>query len=501
MLFSSPIFLFLFLPLVLAGNFALPTRWRNAWLLGASLLFYGWGEPIFALFMLLSIGANWVFGLSVQRLRDRPSRAKAVVALAVVFNLGLLGYFKYADFVWEQLGLALHALGVIDGPLPRAGILLGDSEFVTTNLITQAGAIRLPIGISFFTFHALSYVIDIYRRDSDAQQNPVGFALYLSLFPQLIAGPILRYKDIAPQLSTRKVTLDGFAYGVRRFVVGLGKKCLIANVCFVPVDRIFALGAGELTTELAWIGITCYCLHLFYDFSGYSDMAIGLGHMVGFRFRENFDMPFVSRSITEFWRRWHISLSTWFRDYLYISLGGNRVAAWRASFNLILTFTLCGLWHGASWNFLIFGFLHGVLLVLERRPAFARVLEWPVLPHLYVLGVLVVSWVLFNCRDLAHAGWFLGALGGAGEFSSVLHPIGRHMQPVHWCALVAGVFFALPYASRLAAWRDGVIASSARSPRAQALQVARTAALFLLFWFSAAELAGSTFNPFVYFRF
>ena len=288
--------------------------------------------------------------------------------------------------------------------------------------------VLLPIGISFFTFHAISYVIDVYRRDATAQKSPVHAALYLLLFPQLIAGPIIRYRDIADQLARRVVTLDDFAYGVRRFVIGLAKKVLIANVVAGPADQIFAMPPAELSTAHAWLGIVCYTLQIYFDFSGYSDMAIGLGRMFGFRFPENFRWPYIATSVTAFWRRWHISLSTWFRDYLYIPLGGNRVSPARRYRNLVTVFFLCGLWHGASWNFVIWGLWHGSFLVIERvLHAIARQisprrdhaiaahpesLAWPIWPHVYTLVVVMIGWVFFRAETLPGAIAFLRSLAG-----------------------------------------------------------------------------------------
>ena len=344
MLFTSPVFLFLFLPLVLGLYVFLPSKWRNAWLLIASLFFYAWGETFYTLIMLASITANYVFGLLIEWQRDTAAMRPLMVG-AVVVNLLLLIGFKYANFLLRSLNVLLGHLGI--APLYLAPV-------------------HLPIGISFFTFHALSYVIDVYRADARGQKNFVRVALYVTLFPQLIAGPILRFHQVADQFVRRQVSLPLFAAGVRRFLVGFGKKVLIANTLAVPADAIFGADSATLSSGAAWLGIVCYTLQIYFDFSGYSDMAIGLGKMFGFRFPENFNYPYVSRSIKEFWRRWHISLSTWFRDYLYIPLGGNRVSSWRNHLNLVIVFFLCGLWHGASWTFVIWGLYHGVFLVIER---------------------------------------------------------------------------------------------------------------------------------------
>src|SRR3984885_2963708 len=344
MVFCSLIFLFAFLPIVLAGYFLLRTTFtRNIFLLLASLCFYAWGEIRFVWIMLASIVANYVLAMLIEDSKTEDKK-KLLLALTVAVNLGILGFFKYSGWIVQNLNNVLTSLN--HAPIVFKGV-------------------ALPLGISFFTFHALSYVIDVYRKQAKAQRNPVNLALYISLFPQLVAGPIIRYHDVCDQLIARTVNVDKFAEGVRRFVTGLGKKMLIANMVAGPADKIFALSATQITPELAWLGALCYTLQIYFDFSGYSDMAIGLGLMFGFRFLENFNFPYVSRSITEFWRRWHISLSTWFRDYLYIPLGGNRVPPWRVYTNLVIVFFLCGLWHGASLNFIIWGLLHGLFLALE----------------------------------------------------------------------------------------------------------------------------------------
>src|SRR6185295_17982737 len=399
-LFTEPTFLFLFLPLLLACYFA-PTAARrghptihgaygNWLLLVASVIFYAKGGGAFTWLMLGSIAFNYWMAIAVDRARSQSDAAATRrVGFAVAANLVVLGVFKYANFFADNVNTLFLALRVQPLVVPR---------------------VLLPIGISFFTFHAISYVIDVYRRDATAQKSPVHAALYLLLFPQLIAGPIIRYRDIADQLARRVVVLDDFADGVRRFIIGLAKKMLVANIVAGPADRIFAMPFAELSAAHAWLGIVCYTLQIYFDFSGYSDMAIGLGRMFGFRFPENFRWPYIADSVQEFWRRWHISLSTWFRDYLYIPLGGNRVSPARRYRNLITVFFLCGLWHGASWNFVIWGLWHGTFLVIERvfatktrrheerEKEFSAIsalsavkpgiLSWPIWPHLYTMLVV-----------------------------------------------------------------------------------------------------------------
>jgi len=517
MLFSSPLFVFFFLPVVLAVYFVLHPRLRNAWLLLVSLVFYAWGEPAITLVMLLSIGANYGFGLWVDRARAR-GRGKGVVALAVAFDLTLLVFFKYADWLWESLSAGLVALGLIDQPWAALGSHFGVDSVWHALLLTTSGAIRLPIGISFFSFHAISYVVDVYRRDGQAQRSPPDIALYVALFPQLVAGPIVRYRDIAAQIVQRTVTRAGFAYGIRRFVIGLGKKMLIANVCTEAADRVFGsatlsgVPVGELTPALAWLGIVAYTLQIYFDFSAYSDMAVGLGKMFGFTFLENFNYPYVSRSITEFWRRWHISLSTWFRDYLYIPLGGNRRGTLRTSVNLLIVFVLCGLWHGANATFLVWGLFHGASLVLERV-GFGAWLERraAAVQHAYVLLTVMVGWVFFRADTLPQAFGFLGAMaglsGGAavalGELrvpTSDVHLFALHANTLTWIALAAGIIGSTPWLPRL--WRfldEQRAAGKART--CFALELSGLAALCLVFVHVAMALAAGGYNPFIYFRF
>ncbi len=485
MIFCSPVFLFLFLPLVLGLYFLLRPDLRNVVLLAASLIFYLWGEKIFVLVLLGSITANYWLGWWIDRARA-PWHARLAVSAAVLVNLGLLGTFKYANFLVDNLNLLLAPL-----------------HFDPVKL----DPVHLPLGISFFTFHALSYVIDVYRREVPALKNPVNFALYISFFPQSIAGPIVRYNDVAGQLVRRVITLEGFAEGVHRFIIGLAKKMIVANIAAGPADAIFDLPAGQLTAGLAWLGALCYTLQIYFDFSGYSDMAIGLARMFGFRFRENFQYPYIARSITEFWRRWHISLSTWYRDYLYIPLGGNRAGTGRTYFNLVLVFFLCGLWHGASWTFILWGLFHGAFLVLERT-GLGRLLEWTWAPvrHLYTLVVVMVGWVFFKAATFAQALTFLGAMAGLGEGAGIQYYPALYLNPEVTLALVAGVLGSLPVVPFLARLREGFAVSGlGRSGFGlvfePVLESVRVVALGLLLLVSGMLLAGGTYNPFIYFRF
>jgi alginate O-acetyltransferase complex protein AlgI len=484
MAFSSPIFLFLFLPVVLTVYpFARKLRLKNLWLLLVSILFYAWGEVACVSLMLASTLMNYALGLWVDN-ETKTARRKWAVGLAIGLNIGLLTFFKYANFLAENLNSLLTFLKL---------------DAVHWN------AVRLPIGISFFTFHALSYVIDIYRRKAKAAQSPAGVALYIFLFPQLIAGPILRWSAMAPQIARRLITIDGFVEGIRRFVYGLAKKMLIANVVAVPASKVFSMPARELSPELAWFGTLCYTLQIYYDFSGYSDMAVGLGKMFGFEFIENFNSPYIAESIKDFWRRWHISLSSWFRDYLYVPLGGNRCSKARTCANLLTVFFLCGLWHGASWTFVIWGLYHGIFLILERTRfgPFVASLSRP-LRHIYTLVVVMVGWVLFRADTLPQAMTFLSLMFGVRQATELRQLLGMHLTNQVTCAILLGVLFSMPFRPWLGRLRGKLMAALPRGIRPGILcadLVFEPVLLMGLFILSAVWLAGGTYNPFIYFRF
>jgi len=502
-LFTEPTFLFLFLPILLALYYAqdvarfvrrlfdrakeplasIHGSYANWLLLVASVIFYEKGGGAFTWLMLASITFNYLMAIAVDRVHGTPA-AKVRLSIAVTVNLVVLGIFKYANFFVANVDAVLSATAVRSTPLAIPHVLL-------------------PIGISFFTFHAISYVIDVYRRDATAQKSPVHAALYLLLFPQLIAGPIIRYRDIADQLARRLVTLDDFAYGTRRFVIGLAKKMLIANIVAAPTDRIFAMPLAQLSAAHAWLGIVCYTLQIYFDFSGYSDMAIGLGRMFGFRFPENFAWPYIASSVPDFWRRWHISLSTWFRDYLYIPLGGNRVSPARRYRNLVLVFFLCGLWHGASWNFVIWGLWHGIFLVVERvfrRAANATpdatpraVLDWPIWGHVYTMTVVMIGWVFFRADTLTGALGFLRALIGQSATQPAPFTIAFYLTPELAIALIAGLIGSTPWIPAIARLAD--------PERRRNLDLVSAAALVALFCACVLQVAARTYNPFIYFRF
>jgi alginate O-acetyltransferase complex protein AlgI len=406
--------------------------------------------------------------------------------VAIALNLGLLGVFKYTNF-------AIHNLNAILGMLRVRPVVVKD--------------VRLPIGISFFTFHAISYVMDIYRRKWASAKNPADVALYIFFFPQLIAGPILRWNAIAPQIASRRQSINRFAQGIRRFAEGLAKKVIIANAVAVPADAIFSLSADwhDLTLATAWVGAVCYMLQIYCDFSGYSDMAIGLGTMFGFDFMENFNYPYVAQSIRDFWRRWHISLSSWFRDYLYIPLGGNRCSEKRNNFNLVIVFLLCGLWHGASWTFELWGLYHGAFIVLEHGQAGRSLDRIPrPLRHLYALVVVLVGWVLFRAPTFWVAIGYLCNMAGIRLGNVAPTPLIGLINHQSAYALIAGLVLATPVWPWVKTWTEGKLEKwpSAWSTAAQG--VSAGAQLFVsltLLIISAAWLAGGTYNPFIYFRF
>jgi alginate O-acetyltransferase complex protein AlgI len=458
--FSSITFLFYFLPAFLLLYYVVPAR--NLVLLAASLLFYAWGEPVFVALLLILIVMNYSLGLWLSA--NQGSRRNSLrLAIAVVLNLLPLAWFKYAEFVATQLGFVSFAA---DPP-------------------------HLPLGISFFTFHAISYLIDISRGDARAERDLLRLALYISMFPQLVAGPIIRFKTIFRELEHRTVDLERVVRGIRLFAIGLGQKVLIADVLAVCADQIFALPASGLANATAWLGLVCYTLQIYYDFSGYSHMAIGLAHMLGFTFPENFNFPYISRSITEFWRRWHITLSSWFREYVYIPLGGNRKGRARTILNLWTVFLLCGLWHGASWNFIAWGAYHGALLAFERGAGRLVTRLWPPLAHAYALLAIALGWVLFRCTSLDHAGFYLKALVGLGTATGDMNPPERFLDHGVVLALAAGVVCSTPVLA---------IAERRLQGHAWAAPLGSAAAMIVLA-LAALGVANSTYMPFIYFRF
>ena len=480
MLFTEPTFLFIFLPVLLSIYFAVGRRLRNWLLLIASLIFYARGAGAFTSLVLGSIAFNYLAALAIARRRGTRAARRVLIA-TVAANLGVLGVFKYAGFGVANFNLLIGSLGFEPFAVPE---------------------VLLPIGISFFTFHAISYVVDVYRGDASAQKRPVEAGLYLLVFPQLIAGPIVRYRQIAEQLSSRSLTTSDFAYGIRRFVIGLSKKMLVANTLAGPADQIFAMPASEVTAAHAWIAVVSYTLQIYFDFSGYSDMAIGLGRMFGFRFPENFAYPYIASSVQDFWRRWHMSLSAWFRDYLYVPLGGNRLSSARTYFNLVLVFFLCGLWHGAAWTFVVWGLFHGAFLVIER----AGLASWlDGLPrsvrHVYLLLVVMIGWVFFRADTLAGALSMLGAMFGMGGTTPAVYAPGWYLNREVLVALAAGAIGSTPIVPRIAGWCSQTGAAIDESRMALAPSLIGIAALVGLLTASLTMSAAQTYNPFIYFRF
>lgn len=483
MLFTSPIFLYLFLPILLGCYVICPRRLKNGLLLVASLIFYTWGELHYAWVFLLSMAMNYFFGLMISYYRNSRT-LHILLGFACISNLALLAYFKYFNFLIENaVTLACH---------------LGFCHYAP-----KLDPIHLPIGISFFTFHALSYLIDVARGTSPVQKKPWDLALYLALFPQLIAGPIIRYHDIADQITNRRMTLENAYQGTRRFLFGLAKKLLIANPLGLVADSIFSIPGDELTQPLAWLGIICYTLQLYFDFSAYSCMAIGLGRIFGFHFLENFNYPYVARSVQDFWRRWHISLSRWFRDYLYIPLGGNRKGAVHTYINLYIVFFLCGLWHGASWNFVIWGMFHGTFLCIERA-GLEKILEktWRPVAHIYTILQVMIAWVFFRTDSLPHALQFIKAMAGLGANSSPHYSASYYFNPELMIILPIAILFSLPLWPKVERILDQAHSDQASAKmKSFFLTLAGAAWSSIIFAWCVLAVNANSYNPFIYFRF
>ncbi len=469
MVFSSPIFLFCFLPAAYIVYRLLPgIRSRNVWLALASLVFYSFGQPVYLPLLLLSVGMNYLFGRLLMSPAGRGRRWAA--ACAAAGNLLLLGAFKYLDF----FAGTLNALLGLSLPLP---------------------GLTLPIGISFYTFQGLSYAIDVYRQPDSGTKSFGKLILYISFFPQLIAGPIIKYHDVARQIDGRQQTPELTLTGLRRFIAGFGKKLLLANTAGRVADEVFALGAGALDMRLAWLGAVCYTLQIYFDFSGYSDMAIGLGRMFGFTFQENFNLPYTAKSIKEFWRRWHISLSSWFRDYLYIPLGGSRKGKARTMLNKFIVFFSTGLWHGASWTFVLWGLWHGLFSALEDANAIPKRLHQAVFAHVYTMLVVVLGFTLFRADSLAGAGLMLSQMFTGVRFTQA-HTLTliALLDPRTVFFLAAGVLLAAGLPQRLARKAAGLAPEGV----CRWAEAGVCAALFAL---CVLNLSSTSFNPFIYFQF
>lgn len=474
MVFSSIFFILFFLPILIIAYYIIKPRFYNILLLIASLLFYVAGEGKYTLILIFSIIVNYTFGLLMNNKNKNIS--KLILILSIIFNIGLLIIFKYANLIVDTINPLLQVL---------------------LNTQISLDVVHLPIGISFFTFQALSYVIDVYRRETKPQFNIINYAMYIALFPQLIAGPIVRYIDIEKQIKFRIHSINHFVEGISVFIIGLAKKVLIANNVALIADHIFSLPNNEIGFSYSWIGIIAYSLQIYFDFSGYSDMAVGLGKIFGFDFINNFNYPYISTSIQEFWRRWHISLSTWFRDYLYIPLGGNRNGAFRTYFNLILVFALCGLWHGASWVFLIWGLWHGMFLIVERLNFTKSILKS--LPtsinYLYTFIVIIIGWVFFRADNMQFAIEYLSSMVGLnGNRNLSTLPISVYNnKTILFLALgIIGSIPIIPYIKQKVSNINYLKFISST------LYNSYTIIIFII---SILYLANNSYNPFIYFRF
>ena len=471
MVFSSLEFLLFYLSVTLLIYFAVPLRARNIVLLAVSLFFYGWGEPLYVFLMIFTIVVDYIFGLIVERKRERgsPKGAKTALVAAVVINLAILGFFKYYNFFVTNLRLipGLEWLSPLEN-------------------------LELPIGISFYTFQALSYVIDVYRMDTAAQKNIASFGAYVTLYPQLIAGPIVRYKDVDDQLTSREHSIPLFAEGTRTFIAGLSKKVLLANTAGMLWEYFRAVPMDERTVLGSWMGMIFFTFQIYFDFSGYSDMAIGLGKMIGFRFMENFNYPYISKSITEFWRRWHISLGVWFRDYVYIPLGGNRCSKLKQIRNIFIVWFLTGFWHGASWNFIIWGLYYFALLMIEKLFLLKKLEKAPAfVSHIYTLFFVVFGWLLFVFEDLSAGAVYLGNMFGVGTdtFASGLD-IYNLVRNIAFLAVL--VLASTPLPKKIYAHLV---------ERSRAVRIVMSVVGILAVILSLAYLVNSSYNPFLYYKF
>lgn len=483
----------------LIGSQERRNRIVNIWLLACSILFYSWGEGSYIFVMLLSSSVDYLAALVIAKAWQKGPIAttlpsvnkewyqKFALVFSIIVNIGILGYFKYYNFGVDNLNHILSALGL------------------NHYLITDITKVTLPLGISFYTFQSLSYTIDVYRGQATATRRYSDFICYVTLFPQLVAGPIVRYRDVAYELVHRTISSEKVAHGIVRFSFGLAKKVLIANQMGYVADQIFNIPNGELTFALSWLGVICYTFQIYFDFSGYSDMAIGMGYMLGFRFLENFNYPYLSKSVKEFWRRWHISLSTWFRDYLYIPMGGNRCSAQRHYFNLITVFFLCGLWHGAAWTFIAWGLFHGLFLTIEQLGFLGFIQKRSrVFQHLYTLLVVILGWVIFRSKDLSQAGAFIEAMFGFGKGDGRYYYPEFYLRPDIVIILIISFFASCPL---LPVFKELVsnLEKKAQGYSSLCIRIgwaaARLSTVVVLFFLSALFLSSGTYNPFIYFRF
>ncbi|MDM8533943.1 MBOAT family protein [Clostridiaceae bacterium HSG29] len=466
MLFSSNVFLFLFLPIVIGVYYIIlkKRRSRNLFLLAASIGFYTWGEPWFVMVMILSIGGNWAFGLFVDKFRNNKRKAQLIIIAMLLMNFSIMFICKYLIFTLQNI-----------------------NRLMNTDILIPT--IVLPIGISFFTFQAVSYVIDVYRQDAEVQVDLFNVALYISLFPQLIAGPIVRYKTVEEQINHRIESFDDFSYGVEKFVIGLGKKVLIANNMAIVADKAFNLPSSELSVSFSWLGIFAYTFQIFFDFSGYSDMAIGLGRMFGFRFMENFNYPYISKSITEFWRRWHISLSTWFRDYVYFPMGGSKVKTKsRLVFNLFIVWSLTGIWHGANWTFIAWGVLYFMLLSIEKLTGINKKLKS--FGHIYTLFFVIIGWVLFRSESISTSISYIKIMFGASS-AELVDSLAIHYLKGYIVFYIIAIVFSMPLMKMI----------EKKVKKKLVWDIMYTATIIMIFILSVSAIVNSSYNPFIYFNF
>lgn len=459
MLFSSIPFIYYFLPCVLVMYFLAPKGFRNSVLLASSLFFYGWGEPRYIVLMLISIMVGYISGILLEICENRKLK-RAVLIISVVICIGFLGYYKYADFFIDNFN-------------------------AVTGMSVQLLKLTLPIGISFYTFQIVSYIVDVYRGTVKRQHNIINLAAYITMFPQLIAGPIVRYSDIEKQLEERKYDIDEIALGVRRLVLGLGKKILIANTLGELCETFKA--SDDKSVLFFWVYAIAVSLHIYFDFSGYSDMAIGLGKILGFHFPENFNYPFISKSITEFWRRWHMSLGTWFRDYVYIPLGGNRVSEMKWLRNILIVWLLTGFWHGAAWNFVVWGMLFGVILILEKKWLLKLLDRSKIASHVYVTIIVIISFVIFNADNMGEALTYIGNMFGMGDIPVASAECIYYIRS-YGVMLLLACFGSTPIVNKI--FKGKKIAEVLEIPF-----------LLLLMVIMTAYLVDGSFNPFLYFRF
>jgi Predicted membrane protein involved in D-alanine export len=466
MLFSSMSFIFLFLPIVCITYLLAKRKYHNSILLFASVIFYAWGEPKFLAIMLLTIILTYAGAMLIDKY---PSKKKFFLILSILGNLSFLIYFKYFNFIIENIN------GIFSSNINAVNVIL-------------------PIGISFYIFQAISYLIDIYRGDCKVQKDFYKLALYISLFPQLVAGPIIKYRDVENQIDHRIVSFDKVSEGVKRFIIGLAKKMLLANTMGAIADKIFSQPPDTFSPLTAWIGAIAYSFQLFFDFSGYSDMVIGLGLIFGFRFLENFNYPYISKSITEFWRRWHISLSTWFKEYLYIPLGGNRVTPQRTYINLFIVFLATGIWHGANWTFVVWGLWHGTFIIFEKATGWHKETCGKLInftKHIYTILIFIFGWVLFRSDSISYAAAYIKNMLGLLPVHDVKYALPYYVDNFEKIIFAAALVCSIPFFSKMLDI----------TRKRKLLRAAVNVWLLLLFLISAAAVAASTYNPFIYFRF